>query len=59
MYWSILVCVCCLLLVALLSAKVGWLWLVGFGCWLVALFGLSLLYKIKASNQFFIIDRRY
>ncbi len=38
----------------------GWLALVvGFGCWLVALFGLSLLYKIKASNQFFIIDRRY
>ena len=33
--------------------------LVGFVGWLVGCFGLSLLYKIKASNQFFIIDRRY
>jgi len=55
----------------LLSAKVALLvacWLVGWLlcclrrllCCLVGwLFGLSLLYKIKRPNQFFIIERRY
>ena len=46
------------------SCFVGWLagcfgWLALFVALVGCLFGLSLLYKIKASNQFFIIDRRY
>jgi hypothetical protein len=46
----------CLRLSGCFAVCEGWLRRLAL---LVGCFGLSLLYKIKASNQFFIIDRRY